>query len=57
MESFFDSLEMERVPDANVATRAEVRAAVFEYIEVFSNGQTRHSAPGYVSPAEDGQSE
>ena len=39
------------------ATRAEARAAIFEYIEVFYNRQRRHSSLGYVSPAEYEQSE
>jgi putative transposase len=57
MESFFASLKKELVHDANFATRAEARAALFEYIEVFYNGQRRHSSLGYVSPAEYEQSE
>src|SRR5437764_14690415 len=39
MESFFASLKKELVHDAKFATRAEARAAIFEYIEVFYNGQ------------------
>src|SRR6185437_5739830 len=57
MESFFASLKKELVHDADFATRSEARAAIFEYIEVFYNGQRRHSALGYVSPAEYEQSE
>ena len=52
MESFFASLKKELVHGADFATRAEARAALFEYIEVFYNGQRRHSSLGYVSPAE-----
>jgi putative transposase len=52
MESFFASLKEELVHGADFATRAEARAALFEYIEVFYNGQRRHSSLGYVSPAE-----
>ena len=52
MESFFASLKKELVHDADFATRAEARAAIFEYIEVFYNGQRRHSSLGYVSPVE-----
>jgi putative transposase len=52
MESFFASLKKELVHGADFATRAEARAAIFEYIEVFYNGQRRHSSLGYVSPAE-----
>ena len=44
------------VHDADFATRAEARAAIFEYIEVFYNNQRRHSSLGYVSPAEYEQS-
>jgi len=52
MESFFASLKKELVHDADFATRAEARAAIVEYIEVFYNSQRRHSSLGYVSPAE-----
>jgi putative transposase len=51
-ESFFASLKKELVHDADFATRAEARAAIVEYIEVFYNSQRRHSSLGYVSPAE-----
>jgi transposase InsO family protein len=56
MESFFASLKKELIHGADFATRAEARAAVFEYIEVFYNGQRRHSSLGYVSPVEYEQS-
>jgi putative transposase len=52
MESFFASLKKELVHDADFATRAEARAAIFEYIEVFYNNQRRHSTLGHQSPAE-----
>jgi putative transposase len=57
MESFFASLTTELVHGADFATRAEARAAIVEYIEVFYNNQRRHSSLGYVSPAEYEQSE
>jgi putative transposase len=57
MESFFASLKKELVHDADFATRAEARAALVEYIEVFYNNQRRHSSLGYVSPAEYEQAE
>jgi putative transposase len=57
MESFFASLKKELVHGADFVTRSEARAAIFEYIEVFYNGQRRHSSLGYVSPAEYEQSE
>ncbi len=56
MESFFASLKKELVHDANFATRAEARAAICEYVEVFYNNQRLHSSLGYVSPAEYEQS-
>jgi putative transposase len=56
MESFFASLKKELVHDADFATRAAAKAAIFEYIEVFYNGQRRHSSLGYVSPMEYEQS-
>ena len=52
MESFFASLKKELVHGADFATRAEARAAVFEYIEAFYNPKRRHSSLGYLSPAE-----
>jgi transposase InsO family protein len=57
MESFFASLKKELVHGADFATKAEARAAIVEYIEVFYNNQRRHSSLGYVSPAEYEQSE
>jgi len=52
MESLFASLKKELIHGEDFATRAEARAAVFEYIEVFYNRQRRHSTLGYVSPAD-----
>jgi transposase InsO family protein len=57
MGSFFASLKKELVHGADFGTRAAARAAVVEYIEVFYNGQRRHSSLGYVSPAEYEQAE
>jgi transposase InsO family protein len=51
MESFFASLKKELVHHEDYATRAEARASIFEYIEVFYNTQRLHSSLGYVSPA------
>jgi putative transposase len=51
-ESFFATLETELIDRSDWATPAEARAAVFEYIEVFYNRIRRHSAIGYLSPAE-----
>jgi transposase InsO family protein len=52
MESFFASLKKELVHREDYATRAEAKASVFEYVEVFYNRVRRHSALGYVSPAD-----
>jgi transposase InsO family protein len=52
MESFFASLKKELTRGESFATRAEARAEVFEYIEVFYNRLRRHSSLGYLSPAE-----
>jgi transposase InsO family protein len=49
-ESFFATLKVELVYDTTWETRAEARGALFEYIEVFYNGQRRHSSLGYLSP-------
>jgi putative transposase len=57
MESFFASLKKELVHGADFATRAEARAAIVEYIEIFYNARRRHSSLGYVSPAEYEQTE
>ncbi len=52
MESFFASLKKERVHQVRFRTRAEARAAVFDYVEIFYNRQRLHSALGYQTPAE-----
>ena len=49
-ESFFHTLKVERIHGEHFATRAEARAAVFDYIEVFYNRERIHSALGYLSP-------
>ena len=45
-ESFFSTLKIELVYTTDWATRADARAAVFEYLECFTtgNGGTRRSA-------------
>jgi putative transposase len=52
MESFFASLKKELVHHEDYATRAQAKASIFEYIEAFYNRVRRHSALGYVAPAE-----
>jgi transposase InsO family protein len=50
-ESFFATLKGELIDTRSWATRAQVRRAVFEYVEVFYNRQRLHSSRGYLSPA------
>jgi putative transposase len=52
MESFFNSMKNERTHGERYATRDEARQDTFEYIETFYNRSRRHSALGYVSPAQ-----
>jgi len=52
MESFWSSLKRELVHRCQFATRAEARAAVFEWIEIFYNRERLHSALGYQSPVD-----
>ncbi len=52
MESFFATLKKELVHHEDYQTRAEARASIFEYIEVFYNRVRRHSALDYRSPVE-----
>ena len=51
-ESFFHSLKVELIHGRNYHTRQEARIEIFDYIEVFYNRQRRHSALGYLTPAE-----
>lgn len=51
-ESFFATLELELIANSNWRTRAEARAAVFEFIEVWYNRVRRHSTLGYRSPVQ-----
>ena len=50
MESFWGSLKNELLYQRRFATRAQARAAITEWIEVFYNRQRLHSALGYQSP-------
>ena len=51
-ESFFHILKTEEVYFQWHATRAQARASIFEYIEVFYNRMRLHSALGYRSPVD-----
>jgi putative transposase len=50
MEAFWSTLKLELIYRHDFVDLPAVRAAVFEYIEVFYNRQRLHSALGFVSP-------
>lgn len=50
MESFWGTLKTELVNHERYQTRAQARASIFEYIEVFYNRVRLHSSLGYLSP-------
>ncbi|MFA0792572.1 IS3 family transposase, partial [Microbulbifer echini] len=52
MESFFSRLNVELVYAGTFESEEQAKSEVFEYIEIFYNRVRRHSALGYVSPAE-----
>ena len=51
-ESFVATLKTELLYRSSWPTRQVARTAIFEYIEGFYNTRRRHSALGYLSPAE-----
>jgi putative transposase len=51
-ESFFATLKTELVHRSKWATKLELRAAVFEYIELYYNRRRLHSTLGYKTPAQ-----
>jgi transposase InsO family protein len=51
-ESFFATLKGELIDRQSWATRAQVRRAVFEFVEVFYNRKRLHSTLNYLSPAD-----
>lgn len=51
-ESFFHTLKTELVYFERYHTRAQARASIFEYIEVFYNRQRLHSALDYQTPVQ-----
>ena len=51
-ESFFHTLRVELIHIRKYQARQEAQAEIFDYIEVFYNRQQRHSALGYLTPAE-----
>ncbi len=52
VESFFGTLKTELVHHQDYQSRAEAKADLFEYLEVWYNRRRRHSSLGYLSPAE-----
>lgn len=52
VESFFGTLKTELIYRQPWRSRAEVRTAVIEYIELFYNATRRHSSLGYRSPVD-----
>jgi len=52
MESFFSTLKTELLHRQSWHSQAEVRLAIFDYIETFYNRRRLHSALDYQSPAE-----
>jgi len=52
MESFWSTLKLELVYRGVFANRAQARAQIFDYIEVFYNRQRAHSALDYNSPVD-----
>lgn len=51
-ESFFATIKGDLLDRRSWVTRAQVEAAIGEWIEIFYNGERRHSALGNVSPVE-----
>ena len=51
-ESFFSTLQVELLDTRAWQCRAELRTAIFEYVEVFYNRQRRHSSLEYMTPME-----
>ena len=52
MESFWSTFKRDLIHRRHFATRAEARAAIFEWIEVFYNRERFHSALGFKSPVD-----
>jgi transposase InsO family protein len=52
MESFFGSMKSELVHRTRFATREDAKQALFRWIESYYNRRRRHSALGYMTPAQ-----
>ncbi len=51
-EAWFATLKLELIDRQSWATLAQVRRAVFEFIEVFYNRKRLHSSLGFRSPVD-----
>ena len=51
-EAWFATLKLELIDRHSWATRAQVRRAVFEFVEVFYNRKRLHSSLGFLSPVD-----
>ena len=51
-EAWFATLKLELIDRRSWATRAQVRTAVFEFIEIFYNRRRLHSSLNYMTPIE-----
>jgi len=56
MESFFHTIKVNLVYQCRWATQAEVRQALFGYIEGYYNRLRMRWAPGYLTPEQAEQS-
>lgn len=49
-ESFFATIKKEEIHRRPWPTRAQLRQAIFEYIEIYYNARRKHSTNGYKTP-------
>ncbi len=52
MESSWSTMQRELLDRQKWNSQADLGSAIFEWIEVFYNPHRRHSALGYLSPAQ-----
>ncbi len=52
IESFWSTMQRELLDRHTWATRTDLAAAIFEWIEGFYNPHRRHGSLGYLSPAD-----
>jgi putative transposase len=51
-ETFFSTIKLEMIYQERFKTRAQVQAAIFEYIEIYYNRRRRNAAIGNIPPCE-----